>query len=93
MYNWQDANIFPQAQVSAVVLLDNFFCYCFSYTKKESDLHASQIHVKDLESALHSKEASLQTALGGKEALEEEVEDLQARLSKVTLIKGQLIFF
>lgn len=54
-----------------------------NYTKKESDLHASQIHVKDLESALHSKEASLQTALGGKEALEEEVEDLQARLSKL----------
>ncbi|XP_072925839.1 lamin-B1 isoform X1 [Hemitrygon akajei] len=54
-----------------------------TFAKKESDLHAAQVHVKDLESALHAKEASLSTALSGKEALEEEVEDLQARLSKL----------
>ncbi|XP_067886050.1 lamin-B1 isoform X2 [Heterodontus francisci] len=65
-----------------------------SFTKKESDLHGAQLRVKDLETALHSKEASLATALAGKDTLEEEVEDLQARLSKLEVslaaVKKQL---
>ncbi|XP_043567927.1 lamin-B1 isoform X1 [Chiloscyllium plagiosum] len=65
-----------------------------NYTKKESDLRGAQLHIKDLETALHSKEASLATALGGKNALEEEVEDLQAHLSKLEVslaaVKKQL---
>ncbi|XP_059500645.1 lamin-B1 isoform X2 [Stegostoma tigrinum] len=65
-----------------------------NFTKKESDLHGAQLHIKDLETVLHSKEASLATALGGKNALEEEVEDLQARLSKLEVslaaVKKQL---
>ncbi|XP_069749098.1 lamin-B1 [Narcine bancroftii] len=65
-----------------------------NFAKKESDLRAAQTRVKDLENALHAKEASLATALGGKEAIEEEFEDLQARLSKLevslTTVKKQL---
>ncbi|XP_067839159.1 lamin-B1 [Heptranchias perlo] len=65
-----------------------------NFTKKESDLHGAQLHVKDLETALHSKEAALASALGEKETLEEEIEDLQARLSKLEVslaaVKKQL---
>ncbi|XP_038660906.1 lamin-B1 [Scyliorhinus canicula] len=65
-----------------------------SYAKKESDLHGAQLHIKDLETVLQSKEVSLASALGGKDALEEEAEDLQARLSKLEVslaaVKKQL---
>uniref|UniRef100_A0A4W3J976 Lamin B1 n=1 Tax=Callorhinchus milii TaxID=7868 RepID=A0A4W3J976_CALMI len=54
-----------------------------SFTKKESDLNGAQARVKDLEAALHSKEAVLATALGEKQTLEGDVEILSARVSKL----------
>lgn len=57
-------------------------CLCRN-SKKESDLEAALARLRDLEALLNSKDASLNTALGEKRALEVEVKDLKAQLAKV----------
>ena len=57
-------------------------CLCRN-TKKESDLEAALVRLRDLEALLNSKDASLSTAMGEKRALEAEVKDLKAQLAKV----------
>lgn len=52
-------------------------------TKKESDLEAALVRLRDLEALLNSKDAALSTALGEKRTLEAEVKDLKAQLAKV----------
>ncbi|XP_059206006.1 lamin-A-like isoform X1 [Centropristis striata] len=52
-------------------------------TKKESDLAAAQLRLKDLEALLNSKDASLTTALGEKRSLEVENRDLKAQVAKL----------
>ncbi|XP_044064174.1 lamin-A-like [Siniperca chuatsi] len=52
-------------------------------SKKESDLEAALIRLRDLEALLNSKDASLNTAMGEKRALEAEVKDLKAQLAKL----------
>ncbi|KAI3361298.1 hypothetical protein L3Q82_013488, partial [Scortum barcoo] len=52
-------------------------------SKKESDLEAALIRLRDLEALLNSKDAALTTALGEKRALEAEVKDLKAHLAKL----------
>lgn len=51
--------------------------------KKESDLEAALVRLRDLEALLNSKDASLNTAMGEKRALEVEVKGLKAQLAKV----------
>lgn len=51
--------------------------------KKESDLEAALIRLRDMEAMLNSKDASLSTALGEKRTLEAELKDLKAQLAKV----------
>lgn len=55
-------------------------------TKKESDLEAALVRLRDLEALLNSKDAALSTALGEKRTLEAEVKDLKAQLAKVKYI-------
>lgn len=55
-------------------------------SKKESDLEAALVRLRDLEALLNSKDASLTTTLGEKRALEAEVKDLKAQLAKVKTI-------
>lgn len=57
--------------------------YCHRNTKKESDLEAALVRLRDLEALLNSKDAALSTALGEKRTLEAEVKDLKAQLAKV----------
>uniref|UniRef100_A0A3B4GRW7 Lamin A/C n=1 Tax=Pundamilia nyererei TaxID=303518 RepID=A0A3B4GRW7_9CICH len=52
-------------------------------TKKESDLEAALVRLRDLEALLNSKDAALSTALGEKRTLEAEVKDLKAQLAKL----------
>ncbi|KAM9353931.1 lamin isoform 1-T2 [Symphorus nematophorus] len=52
-------------------------------SKKESDLEAALIRLRDLEALLNSKDAALTTALGEKRALDAEVKDLKAQLAKL----------
>lgn len=59
--------------------------------KKESDLESALARLKDLESLLNSKDASLSTALGEKRTLEVEVRDLKAQLAKVMTPEGWII--
>lgn len=49
-------------------------------------MEAALARLKDLEALLNSKDASLNTALGEKRALEVEVKDLKAQLAKVKTI-------
>lgn len=56
---------------------------CYRNSKKESDLEAALVRLRDLEALLNSKDASLSTAMGEKRALEAEVKDLKAQLAKV----------
>lgn len=51
--------------------------------KKESDLEAALVRLRDLEALLNSKDAALSTALGEKRTLEAEVKELKAQLAKV----------
>uniref|UniRef100_I3J1U4 Lamin A n=1 Tax=Oreochromis niloticus TaxID=8128 RepID=I3J1U4_ORENI len=51
--------------------------------KKESDLEAALVRLRDLEALLNSKDAALSTALGEKRTLEAEVKDLKAQLAKL----------
>lgn len=51
--------------------------------KKESDLEAALARLRDLEALFNSKDASLKTSLGEKQALQSEVNDLKAQLAKV----------
>lgn len=51
--------------------------------KKESDLEAALVRLRDQEAQLHTKDASLSTALSEKRGLEAEVKDLKAQLAKV----------
>ncbi|KAM3614136.1 uncharacterized protein V6R79_010643 [Siganus canaliculatus] len=51
--------------------------------KKESDLEAALVRLRDLEALLNSKDASLNTAMGEKRTLEAEVKDLKAQLAKL----------
>lgn len=51
--------------------------------KKESDLEAALLRLKDLEAMLNSKDAAYTTALGEKRNLEAEVKDLKAQLAKL----------
>uniref|UniRef100_A0A8D3CK94 Lamin A/C n=1 Tax=Scophthalmus maximus TaxID=52904 RepID=A0A8D3CK94_SCOMX len=51
--------------------------------KKESDLEAALVRLRDLEALLNSKDASLNTAMGEKRALEVEVKGLKAQLAKL----------
>lgn len=57
--------------------------YLHRNTKKESDLEAALVRLRDLEALLNSKDAALNTALGEKRTLEAEVKDLKAQLAKV----------
>uniref|UniRef100_A0A672ZE75 Lamin-A-like n=1 Tax=Sphaeramia orbicularis TaxID=375764 RepID=A0A672ZE75_9TELE len=52
-------------------------------TKKESDLAAALLRLKDLEALLNSKDASLTTALGEKRNLEVENRDLKTQVAKL----------
>ncbi|XP_037651653.1 lamin-A-like isoform X2 [Sebastes umbrosus] len=52
-------------------------------TKKESDLAAALLRLKDLEALLNSKDASLSTALGEKRSLDVENRDLKAQVAKL----------
>ncbi|NWR73638.1 LMNB1 protein, partial [Centropus unirufus] len=65
-----------------------------SYAKKESDLHANQVKIRELEAALNSKEAAMATAIGEKRILEAEVEDLKDQIlqleSSLAAAKDQL---
>lgn len=51
--------------------------------KKESDLEAALLRLKDLEALLNSKDAALSTAMGEKRTLEAELKDLKAQLAKL----------
>lgn len=55
-----------------------------SYAKKESDFNGVQVKLKELEAALHSKEAALATALGDKRSLEGELDDSRDQLAQVS---------
>ncbi|XP_071391752.1 lamin-A-like [Centroberyx affinis] len=52
-------------------------------TKKESDLAAALLRLKDVEALLNSKDASLTTALGEKRTLEVENRDLKTQVAKL----------
>lgn len=67
------------------VCIFSVLCLCRN-GKKESDLEAALVRLRDLEALLNSKEASLSTALGEKRNLEAEVKDLKAQLAKVWLL-------
>uniref|UniRef100_A0A1A7WDR1 Lamin A/C n=2 Tax=Iconisemion striatum TaxID=60296 RepID=A0A1A7WDR1_9TELE len=54
-------------------------------TKKESDLEAALVRLRDLEAMLNSKDAAYTTALGEKRALEAELKDLKAQLAKLDI--------
>ncbi|KAM6910179.1 lamin [Xenentodon cancila] len=54
-------------------------------TKKESDLEAALIRLRDLEALLNSKDAALNTALGEKRGLEAELKDFKAQLARLDL--------
>lgn len=66
--------------------------HVYRNSKKESDLESALARLKDLESLLNSKDASLTTALGEKRSLETEVRDLKAQLAKVE-IQHSIFFF
>lgn len=51
--------------------------------KKESELEAALVRLRDLEALINSKDAALSTALSEKRSLEAEVKDLKAQLAKV----------
>uniref|UniRef100_A0A8C3KU69 Lamin B1 n=1 Tax=Chrysolophus pictus TaxID=9089 RepID=A0A8C3KU69_CHRPC len=51
-----------------------------SYAKKDSDLNAAQVKLREFEAALNAKEAALATALGDKRSQEEELEDLRDQI-------------
>ena len=65
-------------------------CLCRN-TKKESDLAAALLRLKDLEAMMNSKDASLSTALGEKRNLEAENRDLNAQVAKVTDTPAQFV--
>ncbi|KAM9806538.1 lamin isoform 1-T2 [Syngnathus typhle] len=52
-------------------------------TKKESDLDAALIRLRDLEALLNSKDAALNTSLGEKRTLELELKELKAQIAKL----------
>ncbi|NWR93447.1 LMNB1 protein, partial [Furnarius figulus] len=54
-----------------------------SYTKKESDLNGAQVKLREIESALNSKEAALATALGDKKILEGEIGELKDQIQQL----------
>ncbi|XP_061839263.1 lamin-A-like isoform X2 [Nerophis lumbriciformis] len=58
-------------------------------TKKESDLAAALLRLKDLEALLNSKDASLTTALGEKRSLEAENRDLKTQVAKLDTSLGE----
>lgn len=68
-----------------VKLLKTFNFSLYRNAKKESDLEAALLRLRDLEALLNSKDASLSTAVGEKRTLEVEVKDLKAQLAKVTV--------
>ncbi|XP_068425306.1 lamin-A-like [Clinocottus analis] len=51
--------------------------------KKESDLEAALLRLRDLEALLNSKDAALSTAMGEKRTLEAELKDLKVQLAKL----------
>ncbi|XP_047216293.1 lamin-A-like [Girardinichthys multiradiatus] len=57
-------------------------------TKKESDLEAAMLRLRDLEAMLNSKDAAYTTALGEKRNLEAEVKDLKGQLAKLDVNLG-----
>ncbi|XP_068189894.1 lamin-A-like isoform X2 [Antennarius striatus] len=57
-------------------------------TKKESDLAAALLRLKDLEALLNSKDAALTTALGEKRSLEVENKDLKTQVAKLDTSLG-----
>lgn len=57
-------------------------------TKKESDLAAALLRLKDVDALLNSKDASLTTALGEKRSVEVENRDLKAQIAKVNSNPG-----
>lgn len=67
------------------VCIFSISCLCRN-GKKESDLEAALVRLRDLEALLNSKDASLSTALGEKRNLEAEVKDLKAQLAKVRMV-------
>lgn len=52
--------------------------------KKESELEAALVRLRDQEALLHSKDASLSTSLSEKRSLEAEVNDLKDQLAKLS---------
>lgn len=65
--------------------MHTFFVSCLSRNgKKESDLEAALLRLRDLEALLNSKDASLSTAMGEKRSVEAELKELKAQLAKVT---------
>lgn len=54
-----------------------------SYAKKDSDLNAAQVKLREFEAALNAKEAALATALGDKRSQEEELEDLRDQIAQL----------
>ncbi|XP_037130235.1 lamin-A-like [Syngnathus acus] len=52
-------------------------------SKKESDLDAALIRLRDLEALLNSKDATLNTSLGEKRTLELELKELKAQIAKL----------
>uniref|UniRef100_A0A8C2TNG5 Lamin B1 n=1 Tax=Coturnix japonica TaxID=93934 RepID=A0A8C2TNG5_COTJA len=53
------------------------------YAKKDSDLNAAQVKLREFEAALNAKEAALATALGDKRSQEEELEDLRDQIAQL----------
>ncbi|XP_061885514.1 lamin-A-like isoform X3 [Entelurus aequoreus] len=69
---------------------DNAVIMCHSRnTKKESDLAAALLRLKDLEALLNSKDASLTTALGEKRSLEAENRELKTQVAKLDTSLGE----
>lgn len=58
--------------------------------KKESDLEAALLRLRDLEAMLNSKDAAYTTALGEKRNLEAELKELKAQLAKVSVARVRL---
>ncbi|XP_072515125.1 lamin-B1 [Salminus brasiliensis] len=59
-----------------------------SYAKKDADLAGCQARLKDVEALLHSKEASLATALSERKTLEGTLADLQEQIQELEASLG-----
>ncbi|KAM9167389.1 lamin-B1 [Mergus octosetaceus] len=77
---WLDAcNTCVKALPRLVVRVVGFTCYA----KKESDFNEVQARVRELEAALHAKEAALATALSDKRSLEGELKNSREQFAQL----------